>query len=183
MVKKEVIIFLIKFGGIFCILYFGTLAVIGLSVPEGYYSSFIATYFNYTDWLRMSLLQVSGFLLSCLDYPTYMVGKYELYVKNGHGIRMVYSCIGYGIMSFWAAFVIANSGSWRKKLSWLLIGWLALWIINVARITILIIALNKKWDVPLGVDQHTRFNIAAYGLIFLLIYFFDKTSKHPIKYI
>ena len=176
-INKEYIFFIIKFIGIFCILYFGTVAVIGLSVPQGYYSPFIAKHLNYIDWLRTSLLLTSKGLLSLLGYQTYIADKYDLIMKNGTGIRMVYSCIGYGVMSFWAAFVLANKGSWIKKLKWLLAGWLAIWIINVLRISILVIAINKRWEMPLGWDHHTWFNIAAYLLIFILIYFYDRSSK------
>src|ERR1035437_3397217 len=176
-INKEYIFFIIKFIGIFCILYFGTIAVIGLSVPAGCYSPFIAKHLNYIDWLRTSLLYTSKELLSLIGYKTFLADKYDLIMKNGPGIRMVYSCIGYGVMSFWAAFVLANKGSWIKKIKWLIAGWLVIWVINVLRISILVIAVNKNWQMPLGLDHHTWFNIAAYILIFILIYFYDRSSK------
>src|SRR5450759_2374683 len=143
-INKEYIFFIIKFIGIFCIFYFGTVAVIGLSVPQGYYSPFVAHYLNYIDWLRTSLLLTSKGLLSLLGYQTYIADKYDLIMKNGIGIRMVYSCIGYGVMSFWAAFVLANKGSWIKKLKWLLAGWLAIWIINAVSYTNLTLPTNRE---------------------------------------
>jgi exosortase/archaeosortase family protein len=176
-VNRNFLLYIVKFAIFFCILYFGTIAVIGLSVPAGYYSPFIAKHLNYIDWLRTSLLFTSKEFLLLLGYQTYLPDKYDLFMKNGTGIHMVYSCIGYGIMSFWAAFVLANKGSWIKKLKWLIAGWLAIWVINVLRISILVIAVNKNWQMPLGLDHHTWFNIAAYILIFILIYFYDRSSK------
>lgn len=175
-VNKTILLFIIKFIGIFCLLYFGTLAVIGLSTPESYYSPFVAKYLDYVNFLRSSLLHVSQALLSLFNFNTTFTDKYTLMSSHG-GIRMVYSCVGYGVMSFWAAFVVANKGGWRKKIVWLLAGWLLLCIINVLRISILLVAINKSWEMPLGWDHHTWFNIIAYLLIFLLIYFYDRSSK------
>jgi len=176
-INKAVLFYILKFALIFCVLYFGTLAVIGISAPEGYYNPFIAHNLNYIDWLRTSLLLAAKKFLLLLGYKTYIADKYDLYMNSTNGIRIVYSCIGYGVMSFWAAFVIANTSSWIRKLQWLIGGWLVLWIINVLRISLLLIAQHKKWEIPLGLDHHTWFNIAAYFLIFVLIYFYDRSSK------
>jgi exosortase/archaeosortase family protein len=157
-------------------LYFGTLAVIGLSSPESYFSPFVAKYLDYISLLRSSLLHTSKTFLRLFDFNTVFTDKYTLVAAHG-GIRMVYSCIGYGVMGFWAAFVIANKGTLTKKLKWLLAGWVSIWIINVLRISILIVAINKNWAMPLGWDHHTWFNIVAYLLIFILIYFYDRSSK------
>jgi len=90
----------------------------------------------------------------------------------------VYTCIGYGVMSFWAAFIIANKSSWLEKIIWVLGGWLAICCINVFRISLLIISQDKHWPMPLGFDHHTWFNIFAYILIFVLIYFYDRSTKN-----
>lgn len=127
--------------------------------------------------MRASLLWGAKGLLALAGYTTYLPDKYHLFMKSGSGVHMVYSCIGYGVMSFWGAFIIANQGSWKKKLVWLAGGWFAIWCINVVRISLLVLAINKSWQMPLGFDHHTWFTIAAYILIFILIYFYDRTSK------
>ena len=108
--------FLIKFLLIFAICYYGTLAIIGLSVPGGYYSSFVEHYLNYVNWLRSSLLNGSKLLLSFFNIKTHLVNNYNLRVIGGRGIRLVYECVGYGVMSFWIAFVAASPGRTKKKL-------------------------------------------------------------------
>jgi hypothetical protein len=61
--NKNLWLYILKFVIVFCILYFGTEAVIGLSTPEDYYSSFVANYLNYIHPLRTSLLYgAKGFL-------------------------------------------------------------------------------------------------------------------------
>ena len=97
--------------------------------------------------------------------------------ESGESIRMVYSCVGYGIMSFWIAFVLANKGELNKKLKWTLFGLLILWIINVLRLSLLLLSLKNNWHIPFGWDHHAWFNILAYSFIFLMIYLYDRTNK------
>ena len=175
--SRPVIIYFLKFAGAFCLLYFGTLAIIGLSAPGGYYSPFISKYLNYVEWLRMSLLVSSKLFLSFLGYSSFIKGEYILQLNEGAAIKMVYKCAGYGVMSFWSAFIIANTGSLFTKIKWIFLGLITIWLINILRISLLLIALQKKWDIPLGFDHHTWFNIFSYLYIFILIYFYDKSQK------
>ena len=176
--NKGILIYLLKFIGAFCLLYFGTLAVEGLAAPEGrFYSSFVEHYLNYISWLRSSLTYTTKGVLTSLGYTIDIISPTYFKVRHGLGVRMGYDCLCYGVTSFWLAFVFANTGTWKKKLVWMILGTLALWIINVTRISLLVIATNKGWSFPFGWDHHTWFNIAAYLVIFIMIWFFDRHSK------
>lgn len=166
--------YLLRFGGAFCLFYFGTLAVIGLSSPDNYYSRFVDDHLNFIDPLRFSLLWGAKNALSLWGYRSFLKDDFTLMLQSGEGVRMVYSCIGYGVMSFWGAFVIANRGSVKRKGLWVAGGWLALWVINVLRMALLLVAANRGWAIPLGWDHHTWFNVAAYALVFGMIYFYDR---------
>lgn len=89
-------------------------------------------------------------------------------------------CVGYGVYSFWIAFVAANSGKPLKKALWIVSGVVALWLINVIRITLFLVAINKGWPMPLGINHHTWFNIVAYLLIFLLMWLYDRSSGNNV---
>ena len=52
---KSFIIFIAKFLGIVALLYFGTLAIIGLAAPGGLYAPFVEKYFDYVSWIKQSL--------------------------------------------------------------------------------------------------------------------------------
>jgi exosortase/archaeosortase family protein len=65
----------------------------------------------------------------------------------------------------------------KKKLAWMLGGTVALYIINVVRISLTLLSNSRKWHFPFGWDNHTWFNIAAYGAIFLMIWFYDKSGR------
>ena len=96
-------------------------------------------------------------------------------------MHLVYSCVGYGVMSFWIAFILANQVKWQKKIKWIITGVALIFIINVARISLLLVAVNEKWQIFFNMDNHVLFNIAAYILIFTMIYFFDRYERVGVK--
>ncbi len=175
--NKRILIYFLKFIGAFCFFYFGTLAIIGLSSKEGYYIGFVDRYLNFIPAFRDSLLQASKYFLSIFGYECYQSSPTQLRMVDGGGVNLVYSCLGYGVTSFWIAFVFANSGTWKKKLTWMLGGVVSLYIINVVRISLVLLFNSKHWHWPFGWDNHTWFNIAAYLTIFGMIYLFDKSQK------
>ena len=174
---KNIWIYLVKFAVIFCACYFGTLAIIGLAAPGGSYSPFIAKYLDYVSWIKLSLIQATGFTLSLFDIHTYTKPGFLIRVSGGRGVIIAMDCVGYGVYSFWAAFVIANNGTFLKKTVWVVLGLLGLWLVNVIRISLFLVAINKGWPMPLGIDHHTWFTIAAYVLIFFLIWLYDRSFR------
>ena len=180
--NRRILIYLAKFLGAFCVLYFGTLAIEGLTAPEGkYYSGFIDKYFDYVSWLRSSLTYGSKLMVSVFGYPTELLSPTLLQVKGGRGVHIGYDCLGYGVISFWIAFVFANNGSWKRKLGWMLSGALVLWIINVLRISLVLVSVNRNWKFPFGWDHHTWFNIVSYLAIFMMIWVYDKGTRGKSK--
>jgi exosortase/archaeosortase family protein len=175
---KFFLIYLLKFIGAFCIIFYGTEAVIGISAPGKYYSPFIHNYLDYISWLRASLLHGAEALLTLSGYPAYFTSQYQLRI-DGAGVKIVYSCLGYGIMSFWLALIFANKGKFTKKLLWMTGGLVCIWLINIARISMMLLVTRGHSQMPLGIDHHTWFNIASYILIFILMYFFDRSQKTP----
>ncbi len=99
---------------------------------------------------------------------------------NGRGVRMVYECVGYGVMSFWIAFVVASAGSLKRKIFWLATGLIGIWLLNITRVSLLLVATNKGWPMPLGLDHHTWFNIFAYLFIFIFMYLFNRQDKSQV---
>lgn len=176
-VNKRIIIYLVKFIGAFCFFYFGTVAIIGLSAPVGYYSAFVDNYLNFIPFFRSTLLNGTKAFVYLFGYESYIPVNTQIRLVGGGGVNLVYTCLGYGVTSFWLAFVFANQGSFKKKLLWMLGGSLLIWIINVLRISMVLLANGKKWNIPFNIDNHTLFNIAAYIAIFSMIYFFDRSSK------
>ena len=170
-------VFVIKFIALFTIIYFGLQIWIGLSIPGGSYSAFIDQNFDFFHLLRLSLIKGAKLIATIFGYDTVEEPAYLIRVTNGRGVIISYGCAGIGIISFWAAFVLANKINFKKKIIWLFTGLVIIWIINVTRIGLFLVALNKKWPMPFGIDHHTLFNIAAYGAILIMMYFLDKKTR------
>ena len=83
-------------------------------------------------------------------------------IRNGVSVQLVYSCLGYGVLSFWTAFVVANNGEIRFKVKWILIGFVVIIFSNIVRICTLLIANQTKWFKPFSLDHHTTYNIISY---------------------
>lgn len=177
---KTFIRFVIKFILVFVILYYGTLALIGVSVPGGYYSPFVDHYLDYISWMRSSLLLGSKAALSLFGIKTYMAGEYNLRVVNGRGIRMVYECIGYGVMSVWIALVVASAARLGKKIFWIILGLFFIWLLNITRLSLLLVATDKGWPMPLGWDHHTWFSIFSYLFIFIFMFLFNRGNDDHV---
>lgn len=175
--RKGFIIYLLKFLFVYAVLYYGTQLIIGLTVPGNAYSAFLHDYLDYISVLRKSLLYASKFVISIFGYESMVQNNYYLKIVDGSRVRMVYSCLGIAVFSFWAAFVIANAGNLWYKFRWIIGGIIAIWLINIARICLLIVATNDRWALFTIVDHHTMFNITAYGAVFLMMYIFDKHQK------
>jgi exosortase/archaeosortase family protein len=169
--------YFIKLIGLFCLLYFGTKFIIGLTVPGGYYSAWVASYLDYPALLRRSLLNGTRFLVGLFGYDTYFRDAYRVNIVHGKGVKMVYSCLGYGLLSFWIAFIVANKGSFKKKAIWLICGCLGIWFINVIRISLVLVLNNHNKDFNLTLDQHTVFNIVVYAFILFMIWLFGRSEK------
>ncbi len=171
------LVYILKFTGAFCILYFGTKAIIGITVPGGYYSHWVEHYVNYPKLLRDSLLHGTRILVKLFGMETYLRDAYHVTMVGGRGVRIVYACLGYGLFSFWTAFIYANKGSFLKKLKWILGGCVLIWFINVARISLVLVATNRRWKPLFTMDQHTLFTIVVYAFIFLMIWRFQRSGE------
>ena len=158
-------------------LYYGTFAYIGITAPGGYYVPFLDHYLNYPAWLRTSLLVGSQALLGIFGFHASRPDSYLINLPDGTSVRMVYACLGYGIMSFWAAFVFANRGTWKKKALWIAGGLLSIWFINVVRVSVLLVATSRRQAMPWKIDHHTFFNICAYILVFVMIMLYDRSNR------
>lgn len=177
--EYEVARFILVFVLAFCFFYYGTILMIGLASEDGYYSKFVHDHLDYVSWLKISYIKGTGMIMNLLGYETNRESGFLIRILNGRGVIIAYDCVGYGVMSFWAAYVLSCKSAFTRKLLWLFIGLFSLWFINLWRISLFLLAINKGWKMPLGIDHHTWFNIIAYLFIFLMIYFFEKNqNKH-----
>src|SRR5687768_10723082 len=111
-------IFIVKFLVLFLGLHFFNEFYIGITAPGNLYIPLLEEHLNYVNWLRSSILYTSKGICNVFGYSSYVEEPYLLKSATGVSVRMVYTCIGLGIMSLWAGFVLAHSISWKQKLLW-----------------------------------------------------------------
>lgn len=152
--------------------------MIGIIVPGGYYSPFVDQYLNYVTFVKTSVLQTGGFLGSLFGISSHLVDNSTLRMEDGNSLMMAWSCAGLEILSFWAAFSLADTTPLRSKLLWCVGGLLTIWFINCARVALLIVAIYQDWQIIPRLKHHDTFNIVAYSFVFLLMYvYYNKNKK------
>jgi exosortase/archaeosortase family protein len=142
-----------------------------------FYSPFIFDHLNFIHAFSSFLTNSAYYLLEIIGYNSVMNNFHTLRIENSRGVVVNPSCLGWGVMSFWIAFVSANTGTFRRKLKWIAVGLAAILSLNIFRIALIALANHHQWDAVTSLDHHTSFNIASYSCIFLLLYIFIKNQK------
>jgi exosortase/archaeosortase family protein len=170
--------FLIKF-----LLFFGFLYLLfpffrGVTAQEGgMYSPFVDNYFNIVKAFTTFLTSGARMLLELFQYEPQQLDYQSLRIGTSAGIIVNPSCLGWGVMSFWTAFVVANGGGWQHKLKWTVMGLLFIIILNISRLALITLALFKHWQTIRYIDHHFAFNILSYCIIGVLILWFISRQK------
>jgi len=176
--NKAFLTYAIKLLLLYFILDYGTTFFIGITSKGGkYYVGWLDEHLNYVRWLRYTILYGTKAIMNIIGFETNIVSEFVIRIKDGHGVQLVYSCLGYGVLSFWIAFVVANTGTKLFKAKWLALGCSIILLSNMLRIVVLLIANQKKWVKPFSLDHHTFYNIIAYILVCILILFFVKAVR------
>jgi exosortase/archaeosortase family protein len=165
--------FILLFIILFPAFYYFNIFYFGITSPGNHYSAFIAGNLNYIQGLRWLLLKCSAGVLGWFGF-TAITNQYELLVAGRGVIQLVYSCLGLGVISFFAAFVLAYPAKLRSKLIFLISGIIGIEVLNVIRFVLLSLFWDKK-DNRI-IDHHTIFNIIIYVLIAITLYFWIKRT-------
>ncbi|MGI4751806.1 MAG: exosortase Y [Janthinobacterium lividum] len=165
--------FAIRFLFLFVILYFFNLYYNGLMLPGGNYNSFLAQHCNYIQYLRNILLHTSSAGLQLLGYPT-KINNYSLLAVGHNKINLAYDCLGFGVMSFLAAFLLTYPTKSKAKLKLFLILVIGFQLLNILRFMLL--ALYWKSEGVGRINHHTVFNTFIYLLLIVTLYFWIEKS-------
>lgn len=176
--KKSPYLFFIKFLAGFFILYLFFPFYQGITAIGGkMYSPFFDHHLNIIKGLSRFLTGAAKIFLEAIDYNVYQKNYYSLRIGDTGGIDVNPSCLGWGVMSFWIAFVFANNGRWTYKLKWMIAGIASICILNITRIALIALALHLRWKTITSLDHHQTFNIFSYGCIFILMYWYARIQK------
>lgn len=171
------VVFLARFAVLMAGIYYFNVFYISIIDARGLiYSSFFDQHLNYFALLRASVLHTANGMDHLYGLHSYVADP-SLKLPNGHGIYVDLACLGYGVMSFWTAFIVAHKTSWQEKLVWVVGGVVFLWFLNCCRVALLLIAITKQWNTEKWMDSHALFNLVVYAFIMAMILLYYKLQK------
>ena len=180
--KKSPYLFLIKFLLCFFLLYFFFPFYRGVIAPGGkLYSPFLAGHFNIIKGFTYFLTKSAKFLLEALHFNVTQADYHTLRIEHSGRINVNPSCLGWAVMSFWAAFIFANKGDRKHKLIWMFSGIIFICALNITRITLITLSRHLHWKTFASLDHHQTFNLLSYGCIFILMYLYARDQKRYEK--
>ncbi|WP_299470886.1 exosortase Y [Mucilaginibacter sp.] len=173
------LMFVIKFLCLFAFIYGFYVLYLAMISPGGkLYSIFFDEHLNFINWLRYVLIESSAAILNILGYETKTNG-YQMLVVGHNVVHVGYDCLGFGVMSFFTAFVIGYPGVLKPKLYFWGIGMIVIQLLNLSRFVTLSIYWRPTKNVYIS-DHHTIFNIIVYIVIAISLYFYTRYQDKVI---
>jgi exosortase/archaeosortase family protein len=175
--------FVILFLSLFALFYYFNIFYIGITAPGNHYSEFLDQHLNYIRDFRILLISISAGILRLFGYEVF-TSDTTLHALDAGGINVVYSCLGFGVMSFFVAFVIAwPEKSLKSKLLFIPAGIILIQTLNISRF-ILITLFWRTSPLRSVIDHHILFNFILYAVLLASIYFWmnkESDKKIPSK--
>lgn len=181
LLSEPYIRFIILFIFLYLLFYGFNTGFIGITAKGGFYVPFLDQNLNYINWWRTFTIESAATVLRWLDYNVY-TNDYQLKVIGRHGFTLVYTCLGYGIMSVFAAFALAFPGKINpiSRYGFLALGLVIIQLLNTLRLMLLALYWDRRAPL-LKIDHHDLFNIVVYAILILLVYvwlrYVNKASK------
>lgn len=167
--------FLFNFLSLFSLFYSFNIIYIGVTTKGGIYLSFLDQHLNYIEFWRQFYISTSAQILQRLGYIVH-INNIGLSIENHSGFRLIYSCLGYGIMTCFAAFVIAYPKPLRSRLIFLSFGLVTIQLLNLVRLVL--ISIYYKSYLVFNLDHHTAFNSVLYSILLGTTYLW---LNHPVR--
>jgi exosortase/archaeosortase family protein len=174
--KYQAAFFVIKLLVLFFIFDNFFLFLIGATIEGGiFYSPIMAEHLNFYQWYSGFLLNGGGLFARILGHEVSISGMY-LYIQNGSGVFLGNSCIGFSILSFYLAFILAFPNRIKKRILYIIFGTSIIVILNMIRIGGLA-SIYTRFSSPQirSIDHHLVFNVTVYITIFIIILFYTNT--------
>jgi exosortase/archaeosortase family protein len=167
--KADIFLFLFKLILFYLILNYFFIAFEGLAAQGGrLYSSFIFEHLDFISAFRRFLLWGGAQFASLIGYPSGYT-DYNLFVYGGSRVRMVYSCLGFSLMSAYAALVLAWPAKWFYQVISLVTGWITIILLNMMRLGGLAVLYSTgNHGFFKYVNHHDLFNIVVLVAAFLM---------------
>jgi exosortase/archaeosortase family protein len=145
-----------------------------------FYNAYISNHFDYIQGLKTALIVPAVWIIKLFGFYA-IHNEMDVLVVAGPHLRINYSCLGLGVMSFLAAFVIAFPAKLKSKIKLLVLGLIMIYILNMLRIVALGVLLGFFESQRDNFTYHHEvFNILVYIILFIVLYYWIKKNSTPI---
>ncbi len=173
---------ILRFLFVFFVLKIGFIAYIGILSPGGKaYSPFLEHYVNVPAGFTYFICKCAIGLLKLGGYSVYQKAANNVTIHGSRGINIIWACLGFGVLSFWTAFITAHRATGKFKLKWIVIGIVLITGINIIRIALIALGLHHNWKAFNAIEPHFAFNVVTYIAIFILTAWFIARYKKAGK--
>lgn len=146
------------------------------------YNQFLSFFVNTPDTFTKIVAEQSQFLVNLFDYQSAVkIVKNESFVRffinDTYIARIIEGCNAVSVFILFVSFIIAYRGNLKHTLLFILLGGIIVYVMNVIRVTILVIGL---YQYPAYGDfmHQILFPVIIYGTVFLLwILWVNKYAK------
>ena len=180
--NKTAIIFVVKMMVIYFLFSQGNLFMNSVMSPSArFYNEYIAQNFDYIQGLKYALIKPAVWIIKLFGFYA-IYNEMDVMVVNGPLLRVNYSCLGLGVMSFLAAFIFAFPAKLKSKISLFIFGMILIYVLNILRIAGLGVLLGMFESQRDNFTYHHEiFNAIVYIIIFVLLYFWIKKNTTPLN--
>ncbi|GAA3956385.1 hypothetical protein GCM10022246_07910 [Pedobacter ginsengiterrae] len=168
---KKAIKFIIALFVLYILFSQGNLFMNSVMSPGGkFYNACIAEHFDYIQGLKTALIIPAVWIIKLFGFYA-IYNEMDVMVVSGPLLRINYSCLGLGVMSFLAAFVLSFPASWKSTFKMLIIGLISIYVLNIFRIAGLGVLFGTFQSQRNYFEYHHEiFNVIVYIIIFIMLY-------------
>jgi exosortase/archaeosortase family protein len=120
-----------------------------------------------------AIIYPAQFLVNILGFETI---KYDsvISIVGARGIIVHAPCLGFNVFGAFIVLIIAypSNRNWREKALFILAGVMGIQLLNILRVTALVIKNNYQYELP--INHHDLFNIIIYSFVFFAFYMWIK---------
>jgi exosortase/archaeosortase family protein len=127
----------------------------------------------FNQWLRELYLNSAAWVLDTIGYKATIHNNYRIYGQGIGGVGVGNYCLGMQLFIFLSAIIALSKGIWWRKLVYIPIGIIIIFIFNVMRMVGLCFAVHY-YPEKIDFNHDYVFNMFMYGLVFFMLWLWNK---------
>lgn len=118
------------------------------------------------EWISLNIISNSVGIVQWLGYEVFTYNR-VIGVYGNAGIEVVDGCNGIAAMGLFLGFILAYPGSWKKRISFSVLGIGVIYFVNIIRISVLTVT-QAKWPTFFDFTHDYSTTTIFYITIFLM---------------